>query len=51
MFPVHNLRGLLATPVVRLRPAFTALVLATVTLAAASAAAQSSVTVSFEHAE
>ena len=50
MFPVHNLRGLLATPVVRLRPAFTALVLATVTLAAASAAAQS-VTVSFEHAE
>ena len=50
MFPVRNLRGLLATPVVRLRPAFTALVLATVTLAAASAAAQS-VTVSFEHAE
>ena len=52
MFPVRNLRGLLATPVVRLRPAFTALVLAAVTLAAASAAAQSNeVTVSFEHAE
>ena len=50
MFPIRNLRGLLATPVVRLRPAFTALALAAVTLAAASAAAQS-VTVSFEHAE
>ena len=50
MFPVRNLRGLLATPVVRLRPAFTALVL--VAVAAASAAAQSNeVTVSFEHAE
>ena len=52
MFPIRNLRALLATPAVRLRPAFTALALAAVTLAAASAAAQSNeVTVSFEHAE
>ncbi len=53
MFPARKLRGLLGIPAVRLRPAFAALALVAVTLAAASAGAQSNdeVTVRFEHAE